>query len=255
MNCSEFEATLHQLVESHDQQHLHEALNHRDGCRACESLWRDYCLLESAIAAWRPVTVPTTLSDRVLQSLTGRSSRSMAPVALPSLPSHLNRPTIEQAHHSPRRQHRSSWAVAAIVACLAMTCWVATHSSNPLRDPAEPIARTPPFDERDQTRERMAAVTEVEVSESVVAVLADLKAEYQELANETAAAARDFASVIPQSVAWPGTVSPARDSLPANEGADTAVQPGVELGRSIGDQIGQAIGFLWETVPGRVPSG
>ncbi len=255
MNCSEFEAGLHELVVSHSQQHSHEALAHQGGCPACETLWRDHCLLESAIAAWRPVEVPATLCDRVLQSLSGYSSPSLASVALPSLSPHLNEPAVEPANRSLRPPRRTRWVIAATVACIAMTCWMATRSNNLLREPAGMIARVHPVVDPDVPRQRMAAVSEVGVSESVAAVLADLKAEYQELANETSATARDFAAAIPQSVAWPSAVLPMRDTIPSNDGADIAPQAGVEIGRSIGDQIGQAIGFLWESVPGRVPSG
>ena len=110
-------------------------------------------------------------------------------------------------------------------------------------------------DHAPKTEQHQTVVSEVQVSESVVAVLADLKAEYQELANETTATARDFAAVMPQSVAWPVAVLPVRDARPADDAANPVPQPSADLGRSIGDQIGQAIGFLWESVPSRVPSG
>ena len=262
MNCSEFEAVLHERVESRRSPLSDEAVAHRQSCPACESLWRDHCLLESAISAWRPVEVPASLSDRVLRSLDGGRSSSLSdemPTVL------LGSRSFEPADPrstvpAPRHSRRTNWAVAATVACVAMACWIATRRIDPLREGGATVARTTPNGGRPLTGERSSVgtgteVSEVGVSESVVAVLTDLKAEYQELANETTATARDFAAVMPQSVAWPRTVLPVGEGLLANDGTEAAPQPGAELGRSIGDQIGQAIGFLWETVPNRVPSG
>ena len=256
MNCSEFEAVLHERVESRRSPLSDEAVAHRQSCPACESLWRDHCLLESAISAWRPVEVPVSLSDRVLRSLAGPSAPLSDEMPTVLLESGSLEPAV-----LPRRQlRRTNWAVAATVACVAMACWIATRRIDPLREGGATVARTTPNGGRPLTGERSSVgtgteVSEVGVSESVVAVLTDLKAEYQELANETTATARDFAAVMPQSVAWPRAVLPVREGLLANDGTEAAPQPGAELGRSIGDQIGQAIGFLWETVPNRVPSG
>lgn len=256
MNCSEFEAVLHEQVESRRSPLSEEAVAHRQSCPACESLWRDHCLLESAISAWRPVEVPASLSDRVLRSLAGPSaplSDEMPTVLLES-------GSLEHAVLPRRQLRRTNWAVAATVACVAMACWVAARHIDPLQEGGATVARTIPNASRSLTGGQPSIstgteVSEVGVSESVVAVLTDLKAEYQELANETTATARDFAAVMPQSVAWPRAVLPVREGLLANDGTEAAPQPGAELGRSIGDQIGQAISFLWETVPNRVPSG
>jgi|GEM_PF-2314050 len=256
MNCSDFEAVLHEQVESRRSPLSDEAVDHRQSCPACESLWRDHFLLESAISAWRPVEVPALLSDRVLRSLAGPLSplSDEMPTVL------LESRSLEPAVLSHRPSRRANWVVAATVACVAMTCWMATRRIDPLREGGAAVARTTPNDGRSLTGERSSVgtgteVSEVGVSESVVAVLSDLKAEYQELANETTATARDFAAVMPQSVAWPRAVLPVREGLLASDGTEAAPQPGAELSRSIGGQIGQAIGFLWETVPNRVPSG
>ncbi len=256
MNCSEFEAALDELVESRGHHQSDSAVAHRQSCPSCESLWHDHCLLESAIFVWRPVEVPASLSDQVLRSLADPSSPLPGELPTVTLRSHL----VEPAGLLPRQSHRKNWVVAATVVCVAMTCWMATRRMDSLRENGPAVARTTQNGSRPSTGERQSVgagveVSEVGVSESVVAVLADLNAEYQELARETTATARDIAAVMPQSVAWPQTVLPVREELLVNDGTDSAPQPGAELGRSIGDQIGQAIGFLWETVPSRVPSG
>lgn len=256
MNCSKFEVVLNEQIDSRRSPLSEEAVTHRKSCPACESLWRDHCLLESAISAWRPVDVPASLSDRVLRSLTGPSAplTDEMPTVL------LESRSLEPAVLSRRQSRRTNWVVAATLACVAMTCWMATRRIDPLREDGTAVARTTPNARRSVTGGQPslgkgAEVSEVGVSDSVVAVLADLKAEYQELANETTATARDFAAVMPQSVAWPRAVLPVREEISEDHGTDAVPQPGAELSRSIGDQIGQAIGFLWDTVPSRVPSG
>ncbi len=256
MNCSKFEVVLNEQIDSRRSPLSEEAVTHRKSCPACESLWRDHCLLESAISAWRPVDVPASLSDRVLRSLTGPSAplTDEMPTVL------LESRSLEPAVLSRRQSRRTNWVVAATLACVAMTCWMATRRIDPLREDGATVALTTPNARRSVTGGqpslgKRAEVSEVGVSDSVVAVLADLKAEYQELANETTATARDFAAVMPQSVAWPRAVLPVREEISEDHGTDAVPQPGADLSRSIGDQIGQAIGFLWDTVPSRVPSG
>lgn len=256
MNCSEFEVVLNEQIESRRSPLSEEAVAHRKSCPACESLWRDHCLLESAISAWRPVEVPASLSDRVLRSLAGPLTPltdEMPTVLLESC-------SLEPAVLSRRQSRRTNWVIAATVACVAMTCWMATRRIDALREGGATVARTTPNANRSLTGGQpfIGTGTEVSgggVSDSVVAVLADLKAGYQELANETTATARDFVAVMPQSVAWPRAVLPVREEIPEDHGTDAVPQSGAELSRSIGDQIGQAIGFLWDTVPSRGPSG
>jgi hypothetical protein len=67
------------------------------------------------------------------------------------------------------------------------------------------------------------------------------------LADETTATARDLVAVLPQPAEWPVGLA---TEPPNTEPSSSPVQ---EIGRSIGDQISQAIGFLWQTVPSSVP--
>ena len=69
MNCSEFEATLDELVDGRGSQLSDEAAVHRQSCPACTQLWRDHCLLDAAVKLWRPVEAPASLTDLVLRSL------------------------------------------------------------------------------------------------------------------------------------------------------------------------------------------
>ena len=232
MNCSEFESTLDELVDARGSQLSDEAAAHRQSCPACTQLWRDHCLLNAAVKLWRPVAPPASLTDLVLLSLREEEPSSK------SIPITMNMPS-----RSAVRSGR--WAVAATAACLALACLFAVRNGDVGRD--RPMAHAPVAQSNDSTT--LANAAPVEVSESVVALLADLKAEYRGLADETKATARDLVAVLPQSVVWPNSV------LISGDGDEPSSAPASEIGRSIGDQIGQAIGFLWQSVPSGEPSG
>ncbi len=232
MNCFEFETALEVQVEARGRQLSDEAAAHRQSCSACARLWRDHCLLDAAVTLWRPVEAPASLTDLVLRSLHDERS--------------LSQPNRVARDVAPRPQVRSGrWVVAATAACLAMACLFAARQGGDRHD--RPIARATVAQPDEHTP--LVQAVPVGVSESVVALLADLKAEYRGLADETKATAQDFAAVLPQTVTWPNS------ALPDAENDDTPPQPVSELGRSIGDQIGQAIGFLWQSVPSGDPSG
>ena len=231
MNCSEFETALDELVEARGGQLSDATVEHRQSCPACTQLWRGHCLLDAAVKLWRPVEVPAALTDLVLRSL--RDESPLSPLK-----------RIEREVASP--QARSGrWVVAATAACLALACLFAVRNGDVGRD--RPLAHAPVARSDDSTT--LANGAPVEVSESVVALLADLKAEYRGLADETTATARDLVAVLPQPVAWPTA------ALTSGDGDQPPSTPASDIGRSIGDQIGQAIGFLWHSVPSGEPSG
>ena len=231
MNCSEFEATLEALVESRGSRMTDEAAAHRQSCPACTQLWRDHCLLDAAVTLWRPVEAPASLTDIVLRTLSDDGP--------------LLSPKQAEIEIGSRPQAASGrWVVAATAACLALACLFAVRQGGDERD--RPMARR---GNSSDDRTSLTKAAPVEVSESVVALLADLKAEYRGLADETRATAQDFAAALPQPMSWPNV------PLPGGEMEDASPQPVSEIGRSIGDQIGQAIGFLWQAVPGDDPSG
>ena len=232
MNCSEFEATLDELVDARGSQLSDAAAAHRQSCPACTQLWRNHCLLNAAVTLWRPVETPASLTDRILRSL------------------HDERPLpqmkrVDMDVTRKPRERSGRWVVAATAACLALACLFAVRSGNVGRD--RQMAHAPVAQTNNSTT--LANAAPVEVSESVVALLADLKAEYRGLADETKATAQDFVAVLPQSVTWPNS------GLSGTEINEASPQPVAEIGRSIGDQIGQAIGFLWQSVPSGDPSG
>jgi len=230
MNCSEFEAMLDERLDGRGAPLPFEATAHRQTCSSCARVWQGACLVDAAVRAGRFVEPPASLTARVMSSLSEfETSSRLTPARL----------------ESRTQSHAGRWAVAAVVACLVLVCVIAGRNGDVGR--GGQLARTPNM--LTDGAGLFAGSPPTEVSESVVALLADLKAEYRGLANETTATAQDFVAVLPQPVAWPNASSsePEEDSL--------ASPPVSEIGRSIGDQIGQAIGFLWQTVPGEAPAG
>jgi hypothetical protein len=276
MNCSDFSASLDELVELRAECLTNEAMEHWQSCSSCEQIWSDHLLLESAIDVWKPVEFSVALLDRVMNELNATGDAVPREVAL-NVESHFPELTTSlvvarsvatesiASHHSAVARRRHKAMIVATAACLLVLCAVAIsrrdftqnmearnnsdviagHSKHDLQLAAKPLRRS----------EVSTQIAERGVSESVVAVLADLKAEYQELANETSATARDLVSVMPVPISWGSPMTPSSGTTELDRSNDNDSSSTFELGRSIGDQIGQAVGFLWETVPSRDPAG
>ena len=233
MNCSEFENELEQLVESRCIALTDHAATHTTECGACGQRWRDHRLIDIALAAWRPVPLPPALAETLLAQLL--AERNPLPM--------VTRSTAA---------HRSRWTVVAVAACLLaiLGFGMSTIPGSGNRTLALRQGGSPTPQPSDISRQ-----SSVEVVSSVAAVLDDLRTEYRELAAETRATAREFAVVIPPSPVVPWVNEHNSDRAPENI-ADAVPAGAVSvIGRSIGTQIGQAMDFLWVTVPDTVPRG
>src|SRR6185436_15683270 len=102
----------------------------------------------------------------------------------------------------------------------------------------------------------VAAQTPIEVASSVAAVLNDLHAGYQELAEETSATARELADALPATPSSPWVDLSPTNTTETNPD-NTRDSPGAVsvISRSFGSQIGQAMDFLRVAVPDSVPRG
>lgn len=234
MNCSEFERELEHLVETRGESLPESVAAHVGACDACRSLYRDHQLLNAAVLRWRPVETPSSLIDAVMSQLL---SEQLSPSALQ--PSHVG---------SGR-----GWVPVAVAACMlaVLGIGVSLRSGSIDRSLAQ------------KEHDRPAPVVEhsldapAEVASSMAAVFDDLRMEYQGLAADTTATARELAVVIPTSAAIPWgdmTMSNITSNLAVHD--EPQASGGVTaIGRSIGTQITQAMDFLWTTVPPEVPRG
>ena len=237
MNCSEFEFELEQLVETRRHRLSDSGKQHIDECPACLGRWQDHRMIESALQAMPQVEPPAWMVDSVLRGLLRDDSRE--------------NPHPIVVEPSPRSGRRGKWIVVSAAACLFAVVGVGLLSQQGSRQLA-----------LDPSREHLTEAATVEVATSVVAVINDLRAEYRDLAAETSASARDFAAVLPPGGAavWNSNERLRRESeqAPAMTNAiDRASSTGAvsSIGRSFGDQIGQAMDFLWAAVPETVPRG
>ena len=240
MNCSEFSEELQHLVESRSDSPSTAATTHINECSTCRQQWHDHLLLAAALRAWIPIANPPSLVDGVLNQLQS---------------------TTPGISVSARADSRRWTAVAMVAACLiALIAVGIIHQSTPddhnvaQNDRRKQNQREP--EPADSGSDRTIAV-----ASSVVAVLEDLRTEYQEIAEETRASARDFAVAIPSTPVTPWTelllpdVASA-DPPPVQSPASAPSQGAVSvISRSIGSQIGEAMDFLWVAVPDGVPKG
>jgi hypothetical protein len=262
MNCSEFEAEVQRLVEMRGASLSDAAETHRQACTECARLWQNHRMVEAALAAWRPVEVPANLTESVLRRLAEPSGVDGS--------SRADAVTVRIRSTSAPSQ----WgALLAAAACLVVSVWFGlaarpqnqdatarSHSALIGTAPGETVPITTEIAGR--TASAQSNAPSVDVAESVVAVIDDLRGEYRELAEVTRETARDLVSVLPptspaawmEEVASPGTApatATGTDGLPEDQSPGAVSQ----IGRSIGDQIGQAIDFLRVAVPTTVPQG
>ena len=253
MNCSEFEAEVQRLVESRDSTLPDAAASHGQTCAACSRLWRDHRLVDAALVAWRPVEIPATLTESVMRRLADASG--------------VNGPagTDGVAVRVCSASAPSQWgALVAAAACLIVSVWFGL-SARPINRTGDLTRNNSPSVEVGVIRRNASVLSpqpSLDVAESVVAVFDDLRGEYRELAEVTKATARDIAVVLPPTspVSWMEDAASAgivRSTTIGAEGLGDASSPGAvsQIGRSIGDQIGQAIEFLRVAVPASVPQG
>lgn len=234
MNCSEFEKELEQLVETRGESLPEPALAHLERCADCRLLHREHQLINIAIAKWRPVEIPASLLESVMNQV---------------IDERLSRPIPA----APSAASRRGWFPVAAIACLLVIIGVGIGLRPDSNDPTLAQNGNPP-----PLRSGPDRGAPVEVATSMAAVLDDLTTEYRGLAADTTATARELAVVIPTAPAIPwGDLSVsniASKSTVVDQDPESAT--GVtEIGRTIGTQITQAMDFLWTSVPAEVPRG
>lgn len=227
MNCTGFEQELQERVEQRATGLSEAARRHAADCDACRAAWREHQLLAAALVTLQPTPAPAGFADSILNALlsepAAQSDRDLSTVT--------PQPRSDAAPTRPQ----TWWTFSAVAASvLALASLGLLMSPEP---PPRQLAQSP-------------LEEPLEVASSVAAVLSDLRTDYQALASETSATARDLAQVlpVPSAAPWTGvSVVTPKDDFPA---APAGV---VEVGRSIGTQIADAVDFLWLTMPDEEP--
>ncbi len=270
MNCIEFESALERSVETRlPLEQL--AVNHILDCDSCRSEWEIRCQLDTAIDAWRsdlgieavagltdqqltslanaihPATPPAELCDLVLAELLSPAIAYGA--AKPDLTSHQLLPPRglrSKSKENDIRRLSSFLAVASVAACLLLAVIFATNQAD--RNSAE-LARVSAPSVIQQPITPPATPTSLDVSQTLTAVLSDIRSEYRDMASETTSVARDLVNALPQHVIIPFPAS--RDEVELTPSSGDVVR----IWRPISSQVESALGFLWQAVPSEVPAG
>ena len=270
MNCIEFESALEFSIETRlPLEHL--AVNHILDCDRCRSEWEIRCQLDTAIDEWRSdvgIQAVADLTDQQLSSLANAMHPTIPPVDLcdlvlaellePAITYGVAKPNLTGHQLLPQRglrtkskgpdiQRRSGFlAVVAVAACLMLAVIFATNQAD--RDSAELVRVSPPSD-IEKSATPTAPPTPLDVSQTLTAVLSDIRSEYREMASETTSVARDLVNALPQHVTVPFPAS--RDEVELTPTSGDVVR----IWRPISSPVESALGFLWQAVPSEVPAG
>lgn len=212
MNCSEFERSLDDLVESHGDRLTLEAERHRADCPACAALWQEHHRLEAAVRAWRGQTPAIDLTSRVLAEL--------QPVA-------------------PRRFRSSRGLVlaAGLTAAAAATLLLAVWPGWPMKPGPVAVAVAP--DEMLPGGDSGG----VDLTESMVEL-------WQEVKESTPALPEPVRPRLPQvEDVWPLLVSQEETAVPSEPAPPTESAVRTPLSTVVRQRVTSAFGFLGQTLP------
>ncbi|WP_373650685.1 MULTISPECIES: hypothetical protein [unclassified Schlesneria] len=284
MNCTEFNKEFEQSLET-SQPLDSTAREHLSVCPSCRAFCEYQQQLDDAIDAWRSgsglealyelppqhmeglvdmlrrAAPPTRLADFVLHQL---GELEPAEAGASELPRPLRRVA---AVHTHRRESRSApgffasrailFASTVAAVCLVVTVLVSIGRKEQIQQvasqsPAVPVEFTSPSPVI--VAAPQDGLVTADVSETLTAVLSDIRSEYQVLATETTLAAREFASVMPVRPISLNLRKPEPETLESVDSKSSAVDA-TRILSPISTRVESALGFLWNTVPSSVPAG
>lgn len=274
MNCTEFEIAAECAVESRSSL-VPAAIEHISACTECRRSWELQQQLNAVINAWRTVQPSAGFADVVFAELTipdgvrGQElskekalrdenwdfadtwdERPRSPssafvenrtdaIALAGRDSGLDCRTTTSVDQKNRS---GAFPIAAAAVCLAVAALFTTRFG---RDSADELTNAP------QQQTTSVAKTDVppDLSSTLTEVFSDLKTEYHEMASETKAMAREMVISLPHRV----------DTQAAPDSENVELLPNsddmVRMLEPIGSRVESAFGFLWNTIPSKLPAG
>ena len=247
MNCIEFEAALERGIETREPL-VSSAIEHAAVCSDCRIDWDIHRQLDAVIAVWRPVEPPLNLvdsdfADSVLAELT-------MPIVTNGLLANMvmngHRATPVQSNSrtsaSVPRGRSSGFAIASVAVCLFIAVISTTQHT---RRNSLDLARA----DRARITVRASSQSSLDVSQTLTAVISDLRSEYREMAAETTLVARNLVNAIPHHI--PVTIRSDPDEIQPRPRSSAVAR----IWLPIGNRVESALGFLWQAVPSEVPSG
>lgn len=228
MECFEFEALLQQRLDERLAPRCAELDAHAATCPECNRLAEDAALLSRGVAAWRtslPVASSGLTSQMTEQVLATLRAEPPAPRSIDL------RPQRQLAHtETPQR-----WQTWIVLAGTVAAVWCVFLGSS-----AEHHAA--------RVAHRMTAVSpgaeQLKPKADLVAVLVSAEGAYSQLANESLAAAQDFALL------WPARSVPSTTpaAVPSGTGSEWSPVWSPELA-PLSNSVEDAWNFLRRTVP------
>lgn len=247
MNCIEFETAAERVVETR-QSPSSGMTEHLSSCAGCRQIWERQQQLDSAIAAWKIAQPRINLANAVLNELARPASILDRELDFTDIPvHHASEPGSVVTRASlntnvPQVPSRSSpLPLLATAACLVIAILFAmSFSSNDRHELA--------------SRQNVVPATQVDaelpldMSETLTAVISDLRSEYRDVATETTAIAREMVGGISPSVEMSPLATDAAELLRDSKDFVRMFSP-------IGDGVESALGFLWQALPSEIPAG
>lgn len=212
MNCSEFERSLDDLVESHGDRLTPEAERHRADCPACAALWQEHHRLEAAVRAWRGQTPAIDLTSRVLAEL---------------------QPVTPRRFRSSRGLVLATGLTATAAATLLLAVWPGWSTKpGPVAMAVVPDEIVPGGDSGG-----------VDLTESMVEL-------WQEVKDSTPALPDPLRPVLPHvEDVWPMVVSREESAAPTEPAPRAAAEVRTPLSTVVRQRVTSAFGFLGQTLP------
>lgn len=226
MECLEFETLLQQRLDERFVPDCPELHGHAVVCAACALLLADVTLLERGVAAWR-LQLPVASHD-----LTSRITDEVLNII------RIEQPKLQSEVQVRREPAQSAapptWQTWAVLAATVAAVWLVfagsiTHPSADRR-----VAALQATASRSQPKADLGSV------------LISAEGAYSQLANESLAAAQDFALLWPASSA--STTAEPTSARPSGSGAEWSPTLSNELA-PISNSVEDAWNFLRRTVP------
>ncbi|MDB5339457.1 MAG: hypothetical protein JWN70_5076 [Planctomycetaceae bacterium] len=226
MECFEFEARLHQRLDERLAPQCPDLQAHAATCPACDLQLHDATLLSRGIASWR-TTLPVASSG-----LTSKITEQILAIIRAEQPA---RPSeVRPYRQSAQTQAPQPWQTWAVLAGTVAALWLVFVGSTVQQ-------------RLDRADHRVADVSEHAESKpkaDLGAVLVSAEGAYSQLANESLAAAQDFALL------WPASSASSTAPVPGPTGAGSEWSPAWSRELApISNSVEDAWNFLRRTVP------
>jgi hypothetical protein len=243
MNCTRFNDAFKRSIEMRGPLEA-EANDHLAECADCRLEWQTQSQLDLMIARWQTVGLTRDFADPVLAELARLDVATKLPESnlIADRDATTTRSIVSGLNGSVSRPGMRLGVLGSVAASLmAATLFFSQFE----RQPTELLTGVPPVIPRD------SAIAEVrlDVSQTLSEVLADLRSEYREVADETRSVALDLVNSIPGRVEIPD------QSMLSDIEIPTTPRDVGQMWRPIGSRVETALGFLWQAIPQEIPPG